>query len=194
MRLVVSAAVPRPQDDAFEDAALARRIAADRDGSAEALLCRRLFPRIRAYGMCHLRQEAAASDFAQHVLVVLLEALRAGRVTEPERLAAFVMGTCRNTVLDWRRVDRRRRALLERFRPLLAPLAEETSALDREKLAQCLEHLTPRERAIVVLTYFVDNDADEIGRELAMSTGSVRVARHRTLKRLHDCLTRGEAS
>src|SRR5579872_6812585 len=101
----------QPRDDSAEDAALARRIAADRDASAESILCRRLFPRIRAYGMRHMRDEAAASDLAQHVLVVVIEALRAGRLDDPERLGAFVMGTCRNTVLDWRKVDRRRTAL-----------------------------------------------------------------------------------
>jgi hypothetical protein len=37
-------------DDSTEDAALARRITAGRDVEAESLLCRRLFPRIRAYG------------------------------------------------------------------------------------------------------------------------------------------------
>jgi hypothetical protein len=43
-----------PRDDSAEDAALARRIAADRDASAESILCRRLIPRIRAYGMRHM--------------------------------------------------------------------------------------------------------------------------------------------
>src|SRR3954470_22702592 len=98
---------PRQQDDSAEDAALARRIVAGRDADAETSLCRRLFPRIRAYGLRHLRDEAAAADLAQHVLVVVLEALREGRVAEPDRLPAFLMGTCRNTVLDWRKTDRR---------------------------------------------------------------------------------------
>ena len=180
-------------DDSKEDAVLARRIVADRDVAAEALLCRRLFPRIRGYGMRHLRSESAASDLAQHVIVVVLEALRAGRVEDPERLAAFVMGTCRNTVLDWRKVDGRRAALLEKFGPSLASaVASEPNAVDRAKLTACLEHLTPRERSILALTYFVDLDGDEIARELAMTSGHVRVGRHRALAHLHDCMTRGE--
>lgn len=183
------------EEDSREDAALARRIAIDRDSPAEALLCGRLFPRIRAYGLRHLADKAAASDLAQHVLVVVLEALRAGRVDEPERLAAFVMGTCRNTVLDWRKGERRRMALLEHFGSSLGSVVEtEVAALDREKLVQCLERLTPRERTIMTLAYFGDRDADEIASDLAMSTGNVRVARHRALKHLHECLTKGEAS
>jgi RNA polymerase sigma-70 factor, ECF subfamily len=177
-----------PLDDSAEDAALARRIAADRDASAETVLCRRLFPRIRAYGMRHMRDEAAASDLAQHVLVIVIEALRAGRLDDPERLGAFVMGTCRNTVLDWRKVDRRRASLLDRFGPAFASITESV-ALDTGKLISCLEHLPPREREILALTYFVDRDVAEIARELAMTTGNVRVARHRAIAHLHDCLT-----
>jgi RNA polymerase sigma-70 factor, ECF subfamily len=181
-------------DDSAEDAALARRITADGDASAEALLCRRLFPRIRAYAMRHLRDRAAASDLAQHVVMVVLEALRAGRVGDLDRLAAFVMGTCRNTLLDWRKADKRRAVLLERFGPTFASTVEIASAgLDRDKLITCLERLSPRERAIVALTYFVDRDGEEIARELAMSAGSVRVARHRALAQLNDCITRGGA-
>ena len=180
------------QDDSVEDAALARRIAAGRDAEAETSLCRRLGPRIRAYGLRHLRNQAAAADLVQHVLVVVIEALRGGRVKDPERLAAFVMASCRNTALDWRKSDRRRSILLERFGPglALAPDGEE-AALDKEKLVRCLEQLAPRERTILALTYFVERDVGEIARELTMSPGNVRVARHRAVAHLHDCVTQG---
>ena len=107
-------------DDPVEDALLARRIAASSDPDAEAALCRRLLPRIRAYGLRHLGQPADAADLAQQVMVVVIEALRANRVKEPDRLAAFVMGTCRNTMLDWRKGARTRAAALERYGPVLA--------------------------------------------------------------------------
>ena len=48
-----------------DDASLARRIAAARPGTddaAEAALYRRLAPRIRLYGLRHLRDGAAAAD------------------------------------------------------------------------------------------------------------------------------------
>jgi RNA polymerase sigma-70 factor, ECF subfamily len=182
-------------DDAKEDAVLARRIGESRDAAAEALLCRRLFPRIRAYGLRHLRDDAAASDLAQHVLMIIIEALRAGRVDDPDRLAAFVSGTCRNTVLDWRKVDHRRATLLDRFGSSLVPEVEAPPvSIDVAKLVSCLDELALRQRTILTLTYFSDCDADEIARALTMSIGSVRVARHRALGQLHDCITRGETS
>jgi RNA polymerase sigma-70 factor (ECF subfamily) len=182
-------------DDSFEDETLARRIATDHDAEAERLLCRRLFPRIRAYGLRHLRDDAGAADLAQHVLVVVLEALRAGRVEDPGRLPAFVMGICRNTVIEWKKVDRRRNTLLEKYAATLVGVAEIAPvSVDVVQLEHCLEELGARDRTIIALTYFDERAADEIGRALAMSVGNVRVARHRALARLHACVTRGEAS
>lgn len=181
------------QDDSIEDAALARRIATGADAEAEGELCRRLVPRIRAYGMRHLREDASASDLAQDVVVTVLEALRAGRVADVDRLAAFVMGTCRNTVLERRRSDRRRGALLEKYGPTFISTVElEPPAIDREKLGGCIEELKPRERTILALTFFAQRDAADIAAELEMSLGTLRVARHRALNQLHDCVTRGE--
>ncbi len=183
-------------DDSSADGALARQIAAG-DRGAETELCRRLLPRIRAYGLRHLRNDSAASDLSQQVLVIVLEALRAGRVEQPDRLAAFVMGVCRNTVSDARRGELRRGALLDQFGQL-GPLFESTvdpdlGALNRDQLAACLQELALRARTIVILTYYLEHDIEDIARELAMSTGNVRVARHRALKQLHECLGGGDA-
>jgi RNA polymerase sigma-70 factor, ECF subfamily len=183
-----------PHDDAAEDAALARRIA-EGDAAAEALLCRRLLPRVRAYGLRHLREDGAASDLAQHVVLIVLEALRGGRVADVDRIGAFVMGACRNTVLEWKRVDRRRGALLEKFGPtFMATVEVESVAVDRDKLVTCIEKLKARERAVLALSFFGDRDAADIAAELAISMGNVRVTRHRALGQLHDCITRGEPS
>ena len=51
--------------DTDDDAALARRISGQRDAAAEAALCRRFGPRIRLYGLKHLRSEAAAKIHAR---------------------------------------------------------------------------------------------------------------------------------
>jgi hypothetical protein len=48
-----------------------------------------LVRRIRLYGLRHLRDREAAEDLVQNVLIVTLEALRAGRLREGDRLAFF---------------------------------------------------------------------------------------------------------
>src|SRR5262245_54167125 len=77
------------------DGALARRVTAAApqvDVAAESELCRRFAPRIRLYGLRHLRSEAAAADLIQDVLLMTLQKLRAGAVREPDRLASFILG------------------------------------------------------------------------------------------------------
>src|SRR6476659_9271874 len=80
----------------LSDAGLAPRIAAG-DREAEAEMCRRMGPRIRLYGLRHLRSPSAADEIVQQVLLKVLEALRATRLREPEKLVHFVLGTCRMT-------------------------------------------------------------------------------------------------
>src|SRR5262245_63229088 len=98
----------------LNDADLVPRIA-EGDGEAETELCRRMGPRIRLYGLRHLRSPSAADDLVQHVLLKVLEALRTGRLRESDKLVHFVLGTCRMTVLDLRRSSQRQEELLATF-------------------------------------------------------------------------------
>ncbi|MBK9116412.1 MAG: sigma-70 family RNA polymerase sigma factor [Betaproteobacteria bacterium] len=187
-----------PQDAPTpDDAALARRIAAAGpaiDHAAEAELCRRLAPRVRLFGLRHLRDPHAAHDLVQQVLLMTIERLRAGKVREPERIASFVLGTCRMVVLEIRRGTWRREQLLATWGDMPEAVeAAEPVALDAGKLAVCLQALTERERTVVVLTFFADKRADEVGSELKLSAGNVRVIRHRALARLRACME-GEAA
>ncbi|HEY5899168.1 MAG TPA: sigma-70 family RNA polymerase sigma factor [Burkholderiales bacterium] len=177
---------------ALDDGELARRVAAAGgapDSAAEAELYRRLAPRVRLYGLRHLRDRAAAADLVQQVLLMTLERLRAGEVREPDRIASFVLGACRMTVLEMRRGERRREELLELHADKEQAFeAPEPIALDPDRLAGCLEALSERERSVVVMSFFADKAADEVGAELALSAGNVRVIRHRAIGRLRECM------
>lgn len=181
---------------ALDDGALARRIAeAGRtpDSAAETELYRRLAPRVRLYGLRHLRDRQAAADLVQQVLLMTLERLRAGEIREPEKIASFVLGSCRMSVLEMRRGTRRREALLETWGETAEAFeAPEPLVLAPDRLAGCLEALSERERSVVVLTFFADKQADEVGAALAISGGNVRVIRHRALARLRECMGAGE--
>ena len=180
-----------------DDAALARAIAAagaQPDRAAETELCRRFAPRVRLYGQRHLRDPHAAADLVQHVLMTTLERLRSGAVREPERIASFVLGMCRMAVLDLRRNARRREILLAaygEFEEGAEP--EESRALERPRLARCMEALAERERSVLVLSFYAERPADEAGRELGLSAANVRVIRHRALAKLRQCIEGGSA-
>ena len=178
--------------DELDDGALARRVAAAgarHDAHAEGELYRRLARRARLYGLRHLRDEQAAADLAQQVLLTTLERLRAGEVREPDKIASFVLGMCRMTVLEIRRGSRRREELLETWGERdEAYDTPEPLALDPDRLAGCLEALPERERLVVVMSFFADKQADQVGAELRISGGNVRVIRHRALGRLRECM------
>jgi RNA polymerase sigma-70 factor (ECF subfamily) len=169
------------------DADVVRRIASG-DTEAENELCRRMAPRIRLYGLRHLRSAPAADDLVQQVLITTIEALRAGRLRDSERLAYFVLGICRMTVLDLRRSARRREQLLERFGADLAPSPAEVPSLDRDQLARCLRALQERERSVVTLTFYDEHSAAHVAGFLGVSEANVRVIRHRALRQLRGCM------
>src|SRR5688500_16072263 len=153
-----------------DDRALAQRIAAagtQIDVAAESELCRRFAPRIRLYGLRHLRNEAAAADLIQDVLLMVLQKLRAGAIREPDRLASFILGTCRQVVIDGRRGGSRRERLLDTFAiEFDSILEDDTHALDTDRLQQCLERLPERERTVLVMTFYDDRPANAVGEDL----------------------------
>jgi len=159
----------------------------------EREICERYAGRIRAYGLRHLRDANAAQDLVQLVLLAVLQALRDGRVEQPERLDAYVLGACRNAAMDMRRGDARRRRLAERATAGMPECYEPSwASIDRVRLESCLRHLEPRDRAIVLATFVEDRDADDIGAQMKLSAGNVRVIRHRALARLQACVEGGE--
>jgi RNA polymerase sigma-70 factor (ECF subfamily) len=160
-----------------------------RDREAAALLCRRLAPRARLYGLRHLRDPHAASDLAQDVLVMTLLRLREGSIRNPGQIASFVLGACRQMIVDRRRGERRREELLAAYAEDL-PLADAATIEPPApgNLQGCLERLPERERSVLLMTFYDDSPADRIAQDLGVTAANVRVIRHRGLGRLRDCL------
>ena len=171
------------------DAELVVRIGSGSDSEAEAELFRRMAPRVRLYGLRHLRSADAAEDLMQQVMITTLQALRAGRLREPEKLASFVLGTCRMTVLDLRRGAQRQERLLRQFPadlPAAAPSPE--PQLDHERLARCVEGLKERERSVVLMSFYDEQTGADVAGFLGVSEANVRVIRHRAIHRLRECM------
>jgi len=184
--------------EAVSDEALARRIAAGAPGSTdaeEAELYRRFAPRVRLYGRRHLRNDAAADDLAQDVLLLTIERLHAGEVRRPDEIGSFILGTSRMMARGERRISRRREALAARFMDTtveIAPLS--VTALDAPRVAACLRALAERDRLVVLLSFYADREAPRIAEDLGVSPGAVRAIRHRAMGRLRDCVLRGGRS
>jgi RNA polymerase sigma-70 factor, ECF subfamily len=168
------------------DADLARRVqagAGDR-AEAEAELCRRFRPRVRAYGARHLRDPDTADELCQRVLMLVIEKLRGQEVREPESIASFVLGTARQIAHGMRRGEARMRPLTDAVEPWHEP----ATPLDTRRLAECMKRLAERDRAVVVLSFFDDLSAPEVAVAIGITPVNVRVMRHRAVSALRECL------
>jgi len=179
------------------DASLVAMIAEDRDRAiAEAELCVRYRRRAYLYGLKHLGDAAAAEDLVQDVLVTVLERARAGAVEEPERLGSFVLGTCRmHAITRKRNLARRTRILTIYEDPRTEGATSEMAAgalADLPRVRDCLTTLTDRDRTVLLLSFYAELDAKELGRELGIEASHVRVIRHRALGRLQTCVNGSE--
>jgi RNA polymerase sigma-70 factor (ECF subfamily) len=179
---------------AAADGELARVIAARTAAAdaAETELYRRFAPRVRLYGLRHLRDEDAARDLTQQVLLLTIEKLREGAVRNTDMIGSFILGTSRMLAVNLKRRDRRREALLETYSSGLADVSAPASVIDEQELEGCLSALAERERTIVLLTFYGDRPSRDIAQTLGISEGNVRVIRSRAIERLRSCMSRSE--
>jgi RNA polymerase sigma-70 factor, ECF subfamily len=161
--------------------------------AAEETLCKRFAPAIRAFARRRLRGKDAIEEFAQDVLLLTIEAVRAGRVEQPERLGGFVLGICRSLAFDRARQRERRQALWETYGAALHCVSVEAVQQETYEvihLEDCLSQLSQRCRELIRLGYIESCDSGEIAQRLAISEANARVLRHRTLANLRECMSK----
>ena len=184
-----SAATVPSTDPSSSESTVRRALSGDRE--AEREVCGRLLPAIRAFARRRLRG-ASAEDFAQDVLLLLVEALRDGRIQQPEHVSSFALGICRNLAREGARLTERRQLLMETYgftEPELAVLGAPLE-VRREHLEDCYSQLTERARSVLRATFCNDDDDREIAEAVGITAANVRVIRHRTLAALRSCLER----
>ena len=174
------------------DGDLARDVASATAGSAAAAegeLYRRFARRVRLFGLRHLRDDMAADDLAQQVMLIAIERLRAGAIRNPDEIGSFILSTSRMVATGLRRTERRRQSLHQRVEagePTELPSDERL--FDADRIRPCLAALRERERTILLLTFYAERPSPEIADKMGMSAGAVRVARHRAVAAMRDCL------
>lgn len=161
--------------------------AANGDRDAEAELCRLVCPAIRLFAVRRLGAPDAVDEFAQDVLIVLIESLRARRIEDPARIGLFVLGVCRNLARERARIAERRRELWERYAPAGA-IWQPDEIVPRARLEDCLGQLTHRTREVLRRAFVASESHAEIAAALGLTEGNARVIRHRALAALRECL------
>jgi RNA polymerase sigma-70 factor (ECF subfamily) len=166
--------------------------AAQGERAAEETLCRRFAPVVRAFARRRLRGDAV-DEFAQDVLLLMLEGLRERRVEQPERLGGFVLGICRNLAFERARQQERRRALWETYGAALEVVSFEAATREHYRIAQledCMSQLSRRAREVLRLGYVEAQSHEQVATVLEISPSNARVLRHRTLDSLRECMSK----
>jgi RNA polymerase sigma factor (sigma-70 family) len=174
-----------------EQISLAQAIREDRPGAGEEFV--RLFgERIRVMMVSRLRDAEEARELTQEALFAGWRVIREGRLRDPERLAAFVLGTARNVLNSYARAHAgitRPVPLTEDLLRLPAP-AESRWVEHRRLVAVALKGLSAEDRLVLRLT-FVDGLAPrEIAARLGLGMEVVRARKSRAIKRVVEAVAK----
>jgi RNA polymerase sigma-70 factor (sigma-E family) len=120
-----------------------------------------------------------AEDLVQTALVKVADRWARLRTGDPDAYAR----TCivRDNISIWRH---RRRELLVAVAPD-QPTPDLSAAVDRRlALASALATLSPRQRSVLVLRYYVDLTEQQTAEALGLSVGTIKAHSHQALKKL----------
>jgi RNA polymerase sigma factor (sigma-70 family) len=135
---------------------------------------------LKRYGYLLCGDAGDAEDLVQDALVRTFTFARRSEVTQLEHYVRKVMLNL------W--VDRTRRQRVWRRLMPLAATSDHQDAHEPSDLAAALRQLSARQRACLVLHYYVDLPVSEIAAQLEISIGSVKRHLHDARRRLAEVL------
>ena len=158
------------------------------DHDAFAELARAAVVRLDGAARLILRDPELARDAVQDGLIRAWRDLPSLR--DPDRFDAWLHRLTVNSCLDQARRQRRRPIEVE-LTPIHAPsVTDMAGALaDRDLVDGVLGHLSERERAIVVLHYFLGMPLTEVAATLGIPVGTVKSRLHRALGEMRIAIT-----
>ena len=161
-------------------------------------LWHRFHARLLILGMRRLGNRADAEDMAQDALQRVVKALQENRLREPGALPAFVYQTALHVCQQsWRKRYRERHALEAYARSPLEdngvpqPLTDLIDEERRRVVRLALQSLAMDDRELLEQLYTRDVDPEQLAGQLGISSGALRVRKHRALKRLSAALGEG---
>jgi RNA polymerase sigma-70 factor (ECF subfamily) len=138
----------------------------------------------------------AAEEAVQETMVRALDALRDGRLSDPEKLGAFVRGIARHVIADTHRARRRSaplQAVPERELGTSSddPLTTLITAEEHHRVRLALTQLSAGDRQILHLSFFEGLTPAAIAERLGEPALRVRKRKSRALDRLRRALLPG---
>lgn len=155
------------------------------DRSAEEELVKRYWRGIFLVARVRVRKRdpEEAYDLAQTTFMVVLQAIRAGKLREPEKLAGFIHGVASNLIRNFL-CHTETACELNQEVPGPDPV-QLLEAADRQRRAQeAINSLSEVDRQILMGVLVDGVSLEEIAQRLSMSAENVRTRKSRTIKKL----------
>lgn len=141
--------------------------------------------RIYYLALRELKLPEAAEDVRNETLIRVMESVRSGKVDSLDALPAFVAGTARNVIREFRRKDARFSELGDLDLPA-DPVPPPPDPAVNQAIEQTLRRLKPRERDFLRLYYYEELSKEEISSRLGIIPDRVRLIKSRALKNFRD--------
>jgi len=137
------------------------------------------WPRLLHTATLLTRHEPEAEDLVQTVLMRVYASWPKLRLDDPQ---AYTRRALVNAYVDgWRR----RRPLTTELGEMPCPQPDPDQIVDdRDEVLRLLVTLSPRERAIVVMRYYLDASEADVAHALSLSAGTVKSTASRALAKL----------
>jgi len=147
----------------------------------------------RVYGLAYrlVRDPHEAEDVAQEAYLRMFQGL--GGFREEARFETWMHRIVTNTAFNQLRRRGRFGELVEDGAlDVASAVRSEPSLADRDELERAMERLPAGQRIVLVLKDVYGLSCREIGHELGIEEGAVKVRLHRARKRLREVLTEGD--
>jgi RNA polymerase sigma factor (sigma-70 family) len=162
------------------------------DAASESELAQLFYPHLMAMAASRLSDRETAREIVQEALLAVISALRQGRLRDPEKLPAFVVGTGRNLI------NSHVRSLAQHPKPVTLGQNEAAvpdpdseagesfleKAERKDLVLDALRNLKVVDRRILFLTLARGLNPREIAFELGLKPEIIRLRKTRALSRL----------
>lgn len=171
--------------DLVREDLVGQAMAGDLDAFTE--LGRRWIDRLYAVACLILRDSEMAADATQEALIAAWRDMAGLR--DPSRFGAWIHSLVVHACYREARRTRRRRTVEIQARPTTIEWPDPARSLaDRDELARGFERLTPEQRALVVLHYYLGLPMHETALALSLPVGTVKSRLFRTTQQLRAAL------
>ncbi|MBC6940435.1 MAG: sigma-70 family RNA polymerase sigma factor [Anaerolineales bacterium] len=164
------------------------RLARQLDSRALAQIYDQYSPELYRYAMRLLGNPSIAEDCVAEAFSRLLRVLAAGKGPR-DHLRAYLYRIAHNWITDLYRREPPGEELDESISSDASPPEDATDQnMQRVRIRQAVEKLTPDQRQVIVLKFWQDWENEEIARLLGKPVGAVKSIQHRALSALQKHL------